>query len=398
MTSLGTNLQSEYVQSQIETSEPLFLEVRPPWAFSVAVASGLVTLSLALFLLFGRVDSVVHVRGVMLPVSGVFAVSSERGGTVRRVLVSSGQQVNAGDPLVVVESGDMVVGRSSATESFRLAREQARQSEEAEDAAFAREKTALDDRRRLVSDQEASLERTRHLTDSQVETDRQMERSGLISHTQTSRDEAELEQVTRLVIASRQERVAIEAAMNTARSRHTEQLLQRRREIDHARNELRTADIRAQEETAGSREPALVDTVLVHEGETVRGGQALLRLIPRGSLLHVIAYVPEQNRQQIRVGTEALVGFDQLRDERFHGHITRIGDFPASRNEVDATVGWGVPVDYAGYRIEISLDDGRDLVYAGMLGEVKVRVGKVRPLSLLLGSPHAGSGARDLRR
>src|SRR5688572_22742473 len=122
MTSFNRTLETGYVRSELALGDDVpFIDVRPPWAWSVAVGAAVVSAAVALFLFFGRVDSVARVRGMVLPASGISFVSSERGGIARRILVTPGQQVRAGDPLVVVESSDIVAGRAAAVESLRFA-------------------------------------------------------------------------------------------------------------------------------------------------------------------------------------------------------------------------------------------------------------------------------------
>lgn len=394
-------LATGYVQSELAVADdPPFIDARPPWAWSVAIASAVLSVTIVVFLVFGRVDSTVRVRGMVLPASGITAVSSERGGIARRILIRPGQRVNPGNPLVIVESADMVAGRASARESLSFAREQARNTAASEDTALKREIEALEHRRVLLSEESASLERTRHLAAVQVETNEQMEQSGLISRTQANRDRAELEQAVRLIIANSEALATLAGEINAARTRHARQMSERSREISRSMADIRIADFRAGEEIVKAASAGVVDTIVVREGETVRAGQMLMRLTPAANDLRIICYVPERDRQRISTGTRSVITLDQFNDDRrFRGRIVRISDLLAVRDEVDATVGNAFPVEYVGYRVEIVLDpEDRRLVRPGMLGDVRIRIGAVRPISLLLGNARASSERTDDER
>ena len=389
MTAFNRTLETAYVDSELASREDVpFVDIRPPWAWSVAVGAAAVSVALAVFLFFGRVESVARVRGMVLPASGMSVMSSERGGIARRILVTPGQHVRAGDPLVAVQSSDINASHTAAIENLRFAREQAVRAAEAEDAAFAREIAEVTQRRALLAQQAASLERTRQLAKSQVEANKHMEASGLISRSQANRDEAELEHATRLVIANREALAALAGELNARRLRHSQVSMQREREIARSLADVRTAESRVDDEIVRAATAGVVDTIVVRHGEIVRGGQMLLRVVPRTDDLRVIGYVPEVHRQRVGVGTEAVISLDQFNDSRrFRGRIARIADFPAGRDELVTTVGWAVPVDYAGYRIEVVVEgvDAR-MLRAGMLADINVRLGHVRPITLLLGT------------
>ncbi len=390
-----------YIQSELAMADdPPFIDARPPWAWSVAIASAALSLAIVGFLVFGRVDTTVRVRGMVLPASGINAVSSERGGIARRILVRSGQKVSPGNALVIVESADIVAGRASALETLSFAREQAKSTAAAEDAALEREIETLDRRRVLLTEESASLERTRQLAAAQVSTNEQMEQSGLISRTQANRDRVELEQAVRLVIANREALATLTGEINAARTRHARQMSERTREISRSMADIRIADFRAGAEIVKAASAGVVDTIVIREGDTVRAGQTLMRVTPQETDLRIICYIPERDRQRINAGTRAIITLDQFNnDRRLRGRVVRVSALLAVRDEVDATVGNAFPVEYVGYRAEVVVDRAdRRFVRPGMLGDVRIRIGAVRPISLLLGNARASSGRTDDQR
>ena len=89
-------------------------------------SSALIWLSASLFgaaviwAFVARIDQTISVRGVLQPAKSVKDIQSPSNGVVLKVLVSDGDQVKAGDPLITVEAKGLASRRKAIEESLKL--------------------------------------------------------------------------------------------------------------------------------------------------------------------------------------------------------------------------------------------------------------------------------------
>ncbi len=143
-------------------------------------------------------------------------------------------------------------------------------------------------------------------------------------------------------------------------------------ETEAARAELAAIDEQIRELTVIAPLAAVVDALDLVPGDLVSAGAPMVTLVDAQSL-YVRAYVPE-NRLDIRVGQTVWLRADAFGQRRFRGHVSfvaRQGEFtPANVQTREERV-------KQMFRIKIAIDEGRDLLRAGMAVDVFFENGHV---------------------
>jgi len=109
----------------------------------------------------------------------------------------------------------------------------------------------------------------------------------------------------------------------------------------------------------------VVDAVDLQPGDLAAPNAPVISLVAANSLW-VRAYLPE-NRLNVRVGQKVAIGVDSLPGRRFAGHITfisRKAEFTPSNVQTAEERSKQV------FRIKVALDDGLDVLRAGMAADV----------------------------
>lgn len=269
---------------------------RPPsfaWVTGIAVA---LAAALIAFAVLGQVSRKARLPGLLLPSEGLIGVSAPQAGTVAELLVSEGQQVQAGQPLLRLSSprllneGDAtalaaqaLAQRRSAlgTESLLL-QQQARQRDD-----------ALNDRLRSLQTEarQAEAELDTHRLRAQLAAKSQarfeeLGRSGFVSPAQTQQKHEELldlqlrernaqrnsEALQREIQSLQAERQANRTALATSLAQLERSLASLSQEVHE--NEARGGLIVA------APQAGTVSALVPHPGQAVQPGQTLLSLVP----------------------------------------------------------------------------------------------------------------------
>ncbi|MCB1590266.1 MAG: biotin/lipoyl-binding protein, partial [Xanthomonadales bacterium] len=130
-------------------------------------------LVLAGLLLFGEYTRAAHMRGQLLPSGGLVRVAAPASGSVSRVAVDEGQQVEAGAVLIElsIERDSGSVGRTADAVAAELASQRQRQQTELDELSRStvRQQQLLQQQRQALRSQLALLESTRAIRRQQFE-------------------------------------------------------------------------------------------------------------------------------------------------------------------------------------------------------------------------------------
>lgn len=276
---------------------------RPPsfaWVTGIAVV---LAAALIAFAVLGQVSRKARLTGLLLPSEGLISVSAPQAGTVAELLVSEGQQVQAGQPLVRLTSPRLLAGgdatvlaaqalaqRGSALGTERLLlQQQARQRDD-----------ALNDRLRSlraeIRQAEAELE-THHLraqlaAKSQARFD-ELGRSSFVSPAQTQQKQEELldlqlreRNAQRNGEALQREVQSVQGELQANRISLATSLAQLDRSLASLSQEMHENEARGGLIVAAPQ-AGTVGALVPHPGQAVQPGQTLLSLVAEARVGHV---------------------------------------------------------------------------------------------------------------
>lgn len=280
------------------------------WGWVVAVALA-VALAAVLLARSGVASDAIEVREAplvrTLQFSGRVAtlsrvdVGSTVTGRVRQVLVREGDRVEAGQPLVRLES-----------EQTRAALAQAMANER---QAQARLQGLRGSERRAAVAQLDQAEANLSAARSELSRAQQLVAQGFVSASRVDEARRALE------VAQAQRDAA--AAQLQARSGQGAELAQAQAQLAAARAAIEAAQARLAEDTVVAPTPARVLTRLVEPGQIVQPGRALLGLALAGPT-QVVAQVDEAFLQQLRTGQPASVLADAFPERRMAARVLSI--------------------------------------------------------------------------
>ncbi|MFW6135710.1 MAG: HlyD family secretion protein [Chloroflexota bacterium] len=347
-------------------------------------------------------ESLISVTGEVLPAQAA-TVSIESGGTVDRVLVEPGEEVEVGDLLVALDTTDAELAVQEAEARLATVRaelqrlkaqprpEDVAAAEKRVDAAEADVSQAVAERNRLTS---GAISSDIARAQAEVTAAEAGRRTTQIDYDQT-RDKVENDEVDawkereaalRLRAAERRleaARVGLASARASAEPRREEaearvQAAEAQREIAAAQlaqlesgpadeemalaeSEVAQAELALEEawlalERCKCRAPfaGTVGAVRVREGEQVRRGDPVVALGDLSTLRVETSDLGEIDVAQLDVGQAVDVTFDPFPDRVFKGRITRIDPMPAPSGggvnytaiieleEVAAEIRWGM--------------------------------------------------------
>ena len=315
-----------------------------------------------------------QVRGYLTPIGGWSRVTAKSFGVIRHRLVNPGEHVRTGDVLLEISPGDGV--RQALTVQDRMLEEiQGRRAALAErlhlvereyeqDAALLKRATEADD------DELKRIEDEIELTQAQARVAQQryldgvrLADSGALAQAETTRLEDDMR--SRLLALSERRRTAdrLRATLASAASRLTQ--LETRRDLGSTAireqlHALATEESRILGEGAHrvlAPRDGMVVSVRVEAGDGVQPGQALLDIVPPGSVLLGRLLVPSAAMGFVEPGQEVRVYLDAFPYERHGAQPGRVRSVSATA----LTQGDTSPGQFqvgAHYRVDVEFPNG----------------------------------------
>ena len=315
-----------------------------------------------------------QVRGYLTPIGGWSRVTAKSFGVIRHRLVNPGEHVRTGDVLLEISPGDGV--RQALTVQDRMLEEiQGRRAALAErlhlvereyeqDAALLKRATEADD------DELKRIEEEIELTQAQARVARQryldgvrLADSGALAQAETTRLEDDMR--SRLLALSERRRTAdrLRATLASAASRLTQ--LETRRDLGSTAireqlHALATEESRILGEGAHrvlAPRDGMVVSVRVEAGDGVQPGQALLDIVPPGSVLLGRLLVPSAAMGFVEPGQEVRVYLDAFPYERHGAQPGRVRSVSATALTQGDTSPGQIQVG-AHYRVDVEFPNG----------------------------------------
>jgi membrane fusion protein len=363
------------------------LDWRPGVALLASLAA-LVVGALA-FTLVTRVEQSADARGILRVAGGAQVVCIGVAGTVASIAVSPGAAVNEGDVLARLQSepleADLLEARQAldlATEA-RLHYETVENPRSARERALLRQKNAAHGLRRPLH--QRALENARARASLLEGLLARGEVNSLEYLGQQERVDSEREHIFTLDQDSRQ----FDLELLTSEDRDDLRDRETARAVLSAGSRLREVELQLRQTVVVAPIAGAVDAVLARPGDRVQAGSQLLRLVPSGRPLEVVAFLPERYRAAVSVGGSARVTFDQLPTTDYpplSATLVRVASNIASEEERRDALGEQSSVSPPSFRVELALQDGASAHYPlrhGMFAQVYLSLHRRRLASVL---------------
>jgi multidrug resistance efflux pump len=267
-------------------------------------------------------------------------------GRVTKVLVTVGQRVKAGDPLVQMESRELDV-------KLVAARSQLAQSQVAVDAAEVNARLAMARAEQLVfrtnmsaSQSQAQLTEVRNqLTRLQKLADEQLVQAQVVEQAKI-KEEKLAAGIESFKNATRQRQAGLGRAVNEKVTiDEVEKILAPVREAIHQQESaLKLAELALDETTLRSRVDGVVTMILHWEGDVVSAGTEVIRVVTARPGL-VISWLPERLSTKISVGDPAELRGAGLFAKRFSGRVENLApeieEVPIRARTTSTVPAWG---------------------------------------------------------
>lgn len=323
---------------EISLAQPLSTTV-------IATVAFLITVALILFILFGRVTGKTRVTGITVPSNGSLTVAATGSGVLMKAFVTEGQEVDGGQALFEISTERQSTdGEISALIAKQLViQRETLQTERAHRAAELTERNQiLDNTAANVASEQTQLEdeiklvRLRHeLAKRNIAKFETLEASGFVSDAQTQQKydqllelEVRLSVLNRSLIQIKSKLLSISAERKQLSRSLADELarLQRaeaRLDQEEAENSLRSTLLIL------APRSGTVATISQLPGQTVRAGQQLATILPRGrdaDKLEVHLYAPSRSIGFVSPGQVTLIRYHAFPYQKFGLHRGTVVD------------------------------------------------------------------------
>jgi len=324
-----------------------------PLGFSVAASvAAVLALSLVSFTIWGEVNRKAKLPGLLVPTLGSLQLSAPQAGTVVDVTVDEGDEVQAGQVVVVLDVGrGGASGDTAALVALSLAeRRRSLDNERAlRELAVRHRSEALGARmRNLEAEQrqaraEVDLAQRRvQLAATTVERFRQLARDGFVAEAQAQTKQEELIDLQARAQAARRTLGSVDRELEGLRAEQSNTETQLRTELEQLqRNVAQLQQEAAENETRGrlhirSPQSGTIAAAGLKLGQSVQAGQTLMTLLPSGeqapdTVLRAELYAPSRAMGFVQPGQQVWLRFAAFPYQKFgmgEGRIVRASRTP----------------------------------------------------------------------
>ncbi|HET7752668.1 MAG TPA: HlyD family efflux transporter periplasmic adaptor subunit [Anaeromyxobacteraceae bacterium] len=338
------------------------VRVSPPWTWAIlwCVVAGLGAAIVASAV--GQVEVTSRGRGVLRPTAGVLALTSQMTGTVARVERRSGERVEAGDTLLVIDSPAAQAQLLEADRQLDAVRTQFAGVATQQDRHYAEQIDSLRARAKRAEEQIDSLRSSVVRQQQRLQADEQLLAKGLMSRLAVAETRESLAQAQRQLSGAQQSLDQSRQELASMEARRQDELWQRKQMLDAAQTKRDSLALVLQQREVKASHAGVVEAMTVKVGEAVQAGQILGKIVPTESPLQVVSFLAEKDRAFAKPGDEVRLELDQLPHAEYgtlRAKVVRIGDDLASPQEMREALGDDQKILEMppSYRVELQITD-----------------------------------------
>ena len=369
------------------------LRASPPWTWTLFVALSLTIVAALLISTVADVEVTSRGRGVLRTPGGARLLESQVSGVVVEVLVQSGQEVQAGEALLRVDSAGVQAALLEADHKVALVRSRL--------AALVERQQKLYDERKDLLEQRVGVLRQRAdsegLTIARLRTKAHaydlLAGQGIVGS--VARDEATEDvwqtERQRLAIVDDMTQAKVQAA--TLESELEADRWRWEQEVEEAETKRNALAYTLDQMTLRAPQPGCLESLRVRPGDVLQPGSAVGRLVALGAPSRIVAFLPERDRAFVAEGSDVRLEIEQLPYGEFGtvgGRVERVSSDLASPYEVREALGEEAQLPGPAYRVELRLlEDARSRAMSsrlrtGMLVNARFTLRRRRLIALVL--------------
>lgn len=286
------------------------------------------------------------VQGVLQPSAGTVRLQLAESGIIRQLLVSEGQHVTVGQPLLVLDkqqfdasqnelSSTLLSQNEQVIKQLQLDRQQKQQQHQLQLQQQRDKIMALARDLDELQQQQQTLQHRVQLNKEQLSQLNKLQGSGYISQLEITKQKDALLQLEQQHQQQQAAQVKVQAEITQAEQQLAQLPLQQQAELSVIDNQLagqtsQQAKLSQQQSsTLVAPSAGRVSGLQVKAGQWHAQGQAVLTLLPAHSELEAVLYVPTSAVGFLTVGQTARLRYDAYPYQRFgvyQGQVTEISD------------------------------------------------------------------------
>jgi HlyD family secretion protein len=280
----------------------------PIYSQLVAVSLSLAVLGAIAWAALSQVDVVAETHGKLVPGEEVQPVRSPSGGKIKSVAsnVTAGQQVQQGDPLVILDSAASIADIESLKQQAFLIKQD-----------IQRNRTAAGESQRArINQAEIELAGLQNqLLFGRNKANRLRSIAGAISQLEVENAQREVSELETKVAAKQQEIQQLRQNYNTG---PLSELNKRREELQAIERQLAQATVQNKQQTIVAPISGVVYNIKVNPTQgTVQAGEELLSIVPQGKSVVLEVDLPNQYKGFVDQGMKAKVKIDAFPYQEF---------------------------------------------------------------------------------
>lgn len=260
---------------------------------------------------------------------------------VTKITVQVGSKVNAGDPIVYLDTTDLKNQENQAEAKVNTAKaslDKVQSKARWEDISIA--EAAVDNDNKIYENAVNSYNRIKKLYDSGNETKQNLEQVEGSLNTAKDKLISDKGTLDKLNNGATKEDIASSEAL-----------------VNEAQAAVNTASSQVDSGIITSPISGTVSECDIHEGEIAGTGATLIKIVGDNKL-YIDGYVPENVFGKIKVGEEVTVKADDMPDKRFKGEISVINPLLSSNGK---------------NVVRVTLKEGNDTLKPGMITEIGLK-------------------------
>jgi membrane fusion protein len=369
------------------------VDISPPWSWALLWLL-LAALGAALMFAFlGSIEVNSRAIGILRPTTGVRVLISRVSGTVASVPRQSGETVSAGDLVLQIDSPQLQGQLQEAQREVGLLESDFREVSQQQDQLHQRQIEQMRMRISKLTEQIESERASIVVLKRKLEAMRSLESSAVVSRFAVMDAQEAVSQAERRLAGSEQTLALARQDLTAMDSQRQSELWQRRQSLDSALSRRESMLLANRQTRILAPQDGVIEALLVKPGDDVQPGQSLGKIIPGGTPMEIVSFLPEKDRAFVRVGNDVRLELDQLPYGEYGtlgARVVRISADLASPHEVQQAMGDGRTLEGPAFRVVLSITDERAAnaarvqLRSGTLMQVRYTLRRQRPITLVL--------------
>lgn len=381
----------EHFLREQEQREPL--KVSPPWTWSLFWVLAALVVSALLFAVLGKVEVQNRGRGILRPLAGVRILQAQVGGVLKETFARSGDQLRAGQAIARLDAAQVEGARLEAERTLALLQGAGGGFRAKEQGLLQQQISSVHVKIASQEAQVASYQASFEFQERNLAKQKRLQDQKLISPQELDKAQEDLNNARRQRDAARQQLVQLQQELAALEAQREQQRWQQTQEVAGAQTKREALETSLKQTEVLAPVDGFLEALVAKPGDLLQPGQPIAKLIPAGSPLLVVAFVPEKDRAYLKDGDEVSLEMEAYPYAEFgtlKGRIARIGSDLASPHEVREALGEDAKLEVPSFRVEIALDGHRPrrmaqaILRPGMLLQARYTLRRQRIITLVL--------------